>query len=478
MTRREIENRLRDVTWPSPPAALRERVLAAATLRTAEAQARLHDHPVPMSEPRTVRRPVWRTAPVLFVFATLVTISACTGLDLWAKRELDLELARLQAKYGSLDEATTRVAAVPAVDNRARVVRAALELTVPRQDRKYHYIEFGLGSPVPAELRAFADANRNALRLLAGIRTRQQSNWEIDYRSGTYPPLHLVRILSDAVYVACLMEIEAGRPDDAAALIASGLGASASIRQEPDTTAQMTRLYGVVPQQLEAVRLLVSTSTPSAPALKELAWWLAENRTPDPVQISLLSEMKRTNTIFVRMAKGDIDPWTAQSIYPATWPDWPSAFLGAAAQIGRPFVRKAHVRYLQHMDHLLDVHALPRPLPVSPPPAMPLRWALVDRLADKFIDGTWDRSGLGDNFTSTLGVAEIGVALRRYKLERFEYPADLSALVPGYLNALPIDAYTGRPPAYSRQGSGFTLQVKVPSPEMKKYGTFEWDVKR
>jgi len=478
MTRREIENRVRGLAWPSPPAALRERVLAAAALVATEAQARLHPVPVPAGEPRAARRPVWRTAPVLFVFAALVTIGACTGLDLWAKRELDVELARLQAKYGSLDEATTNVPAVPDADNRARVVRAALDLTVPRQDQKYHYIKFGLVSPVPFELRAFADANRDALRVLADIRTRRQSNWEIDYQSGTYPPLHLARILSDAIFVTSLLEIEAGHPDQAAALIASGLGVSASIRQEPDTTAQMNRLHGVVPKQLEAIRLLLSTSTPSAPALKELAWWLVENRTPDLAQITLLSEMKRTNTIFMRMAKGDIDPWTAQYIYPITWPDWPSSYLGLAAQIGRPFVRKAHVRYLRHMEHLLDVQTGPRPRPLAKDPRAPQRWALVDRLVDKFTDGTWIRSNQGDNFASALGVAEIGVALRRYKIDRFEYPADLSALLPGYLDALPIDPYTGRPPAYSRQGSGFTLKARAPSPGIEEYLTLEWDVKR
>jgi hypothetical protein len=290
--------------------------------------------------------------------------------------------------------------------------------------------------------------------------------------------LHLVRILSDAIFVTCLLEIEAGRPYEAATLIASGLGVSASIRQEPDTTAQMTRLSDVVPKQLEAVRLLVSTTTPSAPALKEVAWWLAENRTPDPVQISLLGEMKRTNTMFMRMARGDIDPWTAQYIYPETWPDWPSAYLGLAAQIGRPFVRKAHVRYLQHMENLLDVQTGPRPRPLLKDPRPPQRWALVDRLVDKFTDGTWTRSSQGDDFASALGVAEIGVALRRYKIDRFEYPADLSALVPGYLDALPIDPFTGRAVAYSRQGSGFTLRGTPSYPEKKQYMTFEWDVNR
>jgi len=473
MTRREIEDRVRGLAWPSPPAALRERVLAAAApsesrgaLRTAEGAAILHPHPVPMDEPRAFRRPVWRTAPVLFVIAALITIGACTGLDLWAKRELDVEIARLQAKYGSLDVATVIVPAVPDHDNRARVARAAAEFAKPIAGQQFHHIKRPVPSPVPADLRAFADANRDALRLLGDIRTRQQSNWEVDYRNRSYPPWNSLTLLSDALFVTSLLDLEAGRPDDAARQIMLGLAVSASLRQEP--WDQRVRFHNIMPVQLAAIRQLLSAATPSAPVLKELAWWLAENRVPDPVQLSLLADIKGENAVLARMERGDIDPGTVEYIYPMTWPRWPSMLVRPAAQIGRPFVRMARLRYLRHMDRLLDVHMGPRPRPAAPEPPPPQRWALVDRLVYKFTFGTSDSSDLGDDFASGLAVAEVAVALRRFKLERIDYPDDLSALVPNYLDRLPIDPYTGRPPVYTRQGSGFRLQARA----------LEWDVKK
>ncbi len=169
-----------------------------------------------MNEPRAFRRPVWRTAPVLFVIAALIVIGACTGLDLWAKRELDVEIARLQAKYGSLDVATVKVPAVPDADNRARVVRAAAEFVVPIAGPAIPLLKLPVPSPVPADLRAFANANRDAIRLLGDIRTRQQSNWEVDYQNRESSAVGFPALLSDAIFVTSLLDLEAGRPDDAA----------------------------------------------------------------------------------------------------------------------------------------------------------------------------------------------------------------------------------------------------------------------
>jgi hypothetical protein len=479
MTTREIENRVRGLAWPSPPADLRARVLAAGAFRTAEAAAAsVHSHPIAMNEPRAFRRPVWRTAPVVFVGAALIVIGACTGLDLWAKRELDVELARFQAKYGSLDEATSKVPAVPDSDNRARVVRAAVEFAVEIPGQNFRLLWRPVASPVPAELRAFADANRDAIRLLADIRTRHQSNWQIDGQDATYVALNSLSTLSSALFVAGLLDMEAGRPDDAADVIVSGLGIAASLRQESDDFPQKVRLYNVMPSQFDGIRHLISTSTPSATALKELAWWLAENRAPDSLRMALLANAKGTNAMFARMEKGDIDPGVVEYIYPMTWPEWPSVLVRPAARIGRPFVRMARVRSLRRFDQVLEDLARPRPRPTSKEPSPPQRWALVDRLVDKFTGQIWDYGPLEDDFASTLAVAEVGVALRRFKLDRFEYPNDLSALVPGYLDRLPIDPYTGRPPVYTRQGSGFTLQARASNPNMKNDRALEWDVKR
>jgi len=182
--------------------------------------------------------------------------------------------------------------------------------------------------------------------------------------------------------------------------------------------------------------------------------------------------------VLARMESGDIDPRTVEAIYPMTWPKWPSAFLGPAARIGRPFVRKARMKSLRQIEQVLDELTGPRPRRAAKEPPPPQRWALVDRLVDKATSGIWNDGDESDDFSSALGIAEIGVALRRFKLERFDYPDDLSALVPSYLDRLPIDPYTGRPPVYARPGSGFTLRAGTSVPEKRNWLAVDWDVKR
>jgi hypothetical protein len=481
MTTRDLEDRVRQA-WPSPSDGLRERVLTAAALRMAEAKTTpgVALPAPPMSDPRQLHTPVWRTAPALFVFAALIVIASCSGLDIWSGNELDREIVRLQKKYGSLDVATSRVAPVPDSDNRALVVRAAARHAVPIQDRNYHYqfLAFPVPSPVSAELRAFADANRDAIELLDGIRSRHQSNWNEYFQRGVDPPWTSIQLVSHAIFVRSLLDIEAGQPDDAARAITYGLAVAASMRQETATVAQEIRIGGVASVQLKALRQLLAASTPSAPALDQLAFWLAENRKLDPMQLALLAQMKDVSAMFARMEEGDIDLNVIDFIYPMTWPRWPSILLETAGVVGRPFVRTARLRYLRYMDQLLDIQAGPRPRPLLPERPWPQPWQLVDRLVERFTVGTSYLIETGDNFASSLAVAEIAVALRRFKLDRGDYPDDVSALVPGYLDQLPIDPYTGRTPVYARQGSGFLLQGTASTPERTKWLALEWDVKK
>ena len=76
------------------------------------------------------------------------------------------------------------------------------------------------------------------------------------------------------------------------------------------------------------------------------------------------------------------------------------------------------------------------------------------------------------------GVAEAGVALRRYRLEHAAYPDDLSALVPAHLPKVPLDAATGRPPTYARSGAGFTLKGLSSRQGAPSSPALEWTVTR
>jgi hypothetical protein len=65
-----------------------------------------------------------------------------------------------------------------------------------------------------------------------------------------------------------------------------------------------------------------------------------------------------------------------------------------------------------------------------------------------------------DRFNSTLGATELAVALRRFRIDHGTYPDKLSALVPAYVGGVPIDPFTGQPPVYTRQGTGFHLHAE------------------
>lgn len=484
MKRSDVEHRVRQIAWPAPSEHLRARVLAEAAVaerrittsaRVAGDQDPARHVRVPISEPPRVGHG-WRRVGVPVALGILIVAGSCSGLDVWAAHQVDAVVARLEAKYGSLDERTLAVPAVPPWDNRAHVVKAAAALAVRLPGSTFHHIDFRAPAPVPSELRAFAEANRQAVRLAGDVRTRRQSNWEIDYRKEILPQ-ESIRILSDAIYLTALLDLEAGRADDATSLVVSGLGVSASLRQEPGF-GQYMRTNETGKRQIEAIREIVTRSEPSPGALEELAWWLAENRTPDPAWMDVLSGLKHGNAMFARMESGDIDPNVVDYIYPMTWPSWPSVLVRPAARIGRPFVREARLRYLRHMEQLLDLIASPRPHAAVPEPPEPQRWALVDRLTYKFTFSSGWEIEFFDDFMSELGAAEVAVALRRYRLDRGAYPDDLSALAPAYLESLPIDPYTGVPPVYARQGAGFTLRAKSLRPETARWRTLEWNVPR
>jgi hypothetical protein len=142
--------------------------------------------------------------------------------------------------------------------------------------------------------------------------------------------------------------------------------------------------------------------------------------------------------------------------------------------VGRPFVRMSRVHYLERLDALMDVQAGPRPRAAFDGESE-LRWLDRQVLSTSGLERAIET---GDLFMSALGATELGVALRRYRLDHGAYPDDLSAVVPAYLPDVPIDPFTGQPPVYLRQGDGFTLRAEGGRADRATSPALNWAVVR
>ena len=410
--------------------------------------------------PRGTRR---RRILIVLLVVVLVLFLARAGLDLWAGHQIDTVVARLEKQHGSFDVLTLNPPAVPEGENRARAIRAAAALVNYAPLKHWSELQHSYSlflkqppsAPMPANLRTFVETNRSTFRVVEDARSRAQSNWEADYpNQSNIPRLLEIRTLSNGVYLAARLDLEAGRPDEAAGAIASGLAMSASLRQEPYIIAQLIRIQ-VGLQHVEAAQRLLTESEPSKASLNDLARWLSETRFPDPMHLGLIGELKLFNHAFAR-AEYSSDPASgpAAGVLPGPWLHLTSG--GPLAGLARPFSRLSRLRYLEQLEHLLEVQTGPRPRPASVP--APPRWAVFKRFAHIAVPGLERAMDTGDLFNSELGLAELAVALRRYRLDHGKYPDALSVLVPQYVRSVPIDPFTGKPPVYERQGTGFRLR--------------------
>ena len=393
---------------------------------------------------RGTRRRRWR---LFLLTGLLVLLVVYVSFDWWAARRIERVTARLEQRYGTLSEDSLRLAAVPAPENRARLVRAATALSVPSIEATRAFISEAAKSPtlppIPAELRQFVEKNREAMRVAEGFAARERTNWEVEPDGSNTPGLLEIRLLSNVLFVNAMIDLEAGRPDDASKSIASGLAMAASLRHEQQVIAQLIRV-AIGMHQVDAIQRLLAHAEPSAASLTELANRLAENRTPDPMRLGLLGELKHANATFARLERGRADA-TINS----------GRLFPVLTRVGRPLVRMARGSYLEKMEQLLQVQSGPRPKGPWPDMEGSLLSPWVGSLS-----GLARAVESGDDFASMHGAAEVAVALRRHRLDHGSYPADLAPLVPAYLAAIPIDPFTGKPPVYMQKDAGFTLQAQ------------------
>lgn len=411
-----------------------------------------------------------RRVRLYLLLGVLVLLVLHVGADWLAGRAVDAVLARVEQRVGPLTMERLRAPEVPAIENLARLVRAATALTVPSAPP----VEQALGAlgdarqptTVPEVIRSFVTANQPALDLSREFEARHKADWEADYLTGENAASLLeVRTLGNVLMASALLDLEAGRVDEAARQLSNGLAVSASMRNEPSLITQLIRV-AIVNRQLGAVQRLVADHEPSRAALEGLAARLAENRDPLPMTVGMRGELTLINNTFAAVESGRTEAVAGR--VPTLWSN------GLFRRLGRPLIRYQRAAYLERMAVILESQTGPRPR--RPLPAQ-THWPLFGEFIPGVTSGLERALLTGDDHDSELAAAETVVALRRYQLDHGEYPAELGALVPRYLPAVPIDPFTGKPPVYVKGETGFTLTTQRYDPRRATMRpTPEWRV--
>jgi hypothetical protein len=439
----------------------------------------------------------WRRAAVLLVALVVLIVATRTISGWWIGRQLGEEVARLEKSYGGLNVRSINPPLVPEPKNRARVMRAAAELTVVDRTKGSWVIHgwspmmdclSGGDCPAPATgaMRQFVEQNRLAVYVATQGRTLPEATWELNYFRAvtTHMPRNVFQ-LNMLLGSACRVELEDGHLDRAVEVALTGLAEASSMRNEWARLMQFDRM-NAVHQQAGCVREMLQRAEPSAQALSDVAAALADSRWPDPTRMGLIGELKIANVWFIELERGRAVeyPWATS--------------LGSAGPINwllRPIVAQRRLGDLRALDRFIQLqalapyqrdaaHTLPAPSPEEQRKAR--EWGLTRSAVLKVLRTTFvtqwlpNEIDIGWEFHSVLNAAETSVALRRYRLDVGSYPDALPQLVPKYLPWVPIDPFTGRPLEYAKHGAGFELHAQRAKDPTRGYGQalFDWRIPR
>lgn len=396
------------------------------------------------------RRRILRTA----AFALLVLLGArlvWSGVEGWRLRRA---VDEVQSRHGSLSLKTLAPPAAPDAENRAVMYRAAAEIVdLGRGGRKVSRDLAG-SDPVhvPEEVLRSAESllerNRLVLLLVAGGSRRPRANWEIRYQDGIEARLPDLRGLIDVVrllQMKALLDIRAGRTSDAAGALEEGFALSSSLAGEPILIVQMVR-QSMDRILLEAARTLLGRAAPAPAELERLARALPDER-PAHFRAALDAEMKTLHDVLLRIESGREGYGRPEG----------GLLASGAAWILRPLAFGAHRRILLEMQEALETEIRPEDLRAGfAPREAGGGWNPFYVLtAPRHLEQARARAAAAE---ARSALARTAVALRRFRIESGAYPGSLGALVPSHLGGLPVDPFSGAPPAYAVEGGGFVLR--------------------
>jgi len=399
-----------------------------------------------------VRRVLRRKLLVLLAAACCALILAHAIATFVVGRRLDATVDRLQQRWGDLSLSSLAPPEVDKARNRAPVLRAAIDVVALDRDERQvvsSYATFDRSERDESrieELDGILERHRLSFELLAAARERPQSNWYIPYEKGIsadLPPLLDFINLSRLNVARTVRALDRGDGATALAAVEQGLAMTDSLSREPVLIVQLIRV-ACDRLNLGALRELLARADLDPSTLSRLQEELQPMADADPVRLGVLGEMKSFYHEMDRIEHGQSfgpgDPWIQRS--------------GLVNWLLRPAIRDDTRFYLEQMSRTLERMRVAAHARDEWPTPRPRFYHFISRTALPNLENAVLR---GELFRVRGQLARSAIALRRYRADHGGYPGDLEALVPDYLDAVPIDPFSGAPPVYAVEGRGFRL---------------------
>ena len=285
-------------------------------------------------------------------------------------------------------------------------------------------------------------ANAKALKLLHQAAAMSECRFPVDLSDilDLDTPHHAdLRKGARLLQLHALVSMERGDFDGAASLVGDMFCLGRSLRGEPLMTSQYV-LFALTSMSKNTLRRMFDKDTPNEDALCSLQNQIAEIlKSEDSMAASLASE--RCMGVFflssLRMQPGRFG--------------WVHFLVGTSAG--------DRVNYLDGMGQAISVASEPYSVRIQALPKLKEAEStlLKMRQASILIPSLTAYVLLGARDCARLHLALAAIAAERYRLKHGSLPESLDALVPNFLEAIPMDPFDGKPVRYKRLEKGYCL---------------------
>ncbi|MFW5856861.1 MAG: hypothetical protein ACOCX4_03200 [Planctomycetota bacterium] len=398
----------------------------------------------------------WWVVPVGLVVFVLLALPVVHML-LHRAIEAREDAIRAAGYPATLEELDAWYPTPPPGENAAEVYAQAFARRVDWPDERQSRLPFfgegelpPPGAPFPPELRAeiaaYLDDNAEALRLIHKAAGMTHCRWPVDLRDGINCELgHLrrTRLAAQLLSLQAALAAADEKLDPVSAALEAQWGLVASLDREPVLVSRLvqTALARIALNALE--RMLHDGPLPAATSA-DFAQRLRNYETSDSLERAFAGERAMNMAVF--------GPETEKIGFDY----FPDGRMGVMLYEHSGAMLADKIACIDHLGHWVEQAQLPVEEQVAALATAPSlddlpRYAILSRL----ILPALDRIFMNDaRVLARVRAARVALAADRYRAANGAFPETLDALVPEFLDAVPLDPFDGMPLRYRRTGGG------------------------